>query len=101
MSSEGTAMNYVLPFAAAAAFTVAGCAQETPAENTADALEEAAEQSTPEAANALEDAAEQVREANISDPAAADRALQHAGNAQAPVAPPLPPPTPTLEGNGQ
>ena len=94
-------MKILLPLTAAAAFIVAGCAPETPAENTADALEEAAEQSTPEAADALENAAEQVREANISDPAAADRALQHAGNAQAQVAPPLPPPTPTLEDNGQ
>ena len=94
-------MKILLPFAAAAALIVAGCAGESPAENTADALEEAAEESTPEAANALENSAEQIREANISDPAAADRALQAAGNAQAPVAPPLPPPTATLEGNGQ
>ena len=73
-------MNYVLPFAAAAAFTVAGCAQETPAENTADALEEAAEQSTPSAAEVLENRADQVLEQNSLAPA--NGALEAAGNAQ-------------------
>ena len=91
-------MKTLLPFAAAASLIVAACAGDTPAENTADALDEAAEQSTPEAANVLENAADQVREQNISDPAAADRALQAAGNAQAPA---VPPPMPPLEGNGQ
>ena len=74
-------------FAAAAglALALAGCGGQTPAENTAEALDEAAEYSTPEAANALENAAEQVREQNISDPAAADRAMEQAGNAQTPA----------------
>ncbi len=67
-----------------------------PAENTAQALEEAAEQSTPEAAASLENSAEQVREQNIADPAAADQALKAAGNAQAPQ-----PPTPQPTTNGQ
>ncbi|MDQ4087137.1 MAG: hypothetical protein M3177_03850 [Pseudomonadota bacterium] len=59
----------------------------SPAENTAGALEEAAEQSTPEAANALHNAADQIREQNVTDPAAADQAMQAAGNAQAPAQP--------------
>ena len=58
-----------------------------PVENTASALEEAAEYSTPQAANVLDNAAEQVREQNIADPAAAQRALQAAGNAQSPAPP--------------
>lgn len=55
----------------------------SPSENTASALEEAAEHSTPEAANVLDNAAEQVREQNISDPAAAQQALEAAGSAPA------------------
>ncbi|WP_114953470.1 hypothetical protein [Sphingosinicella terrae] len=58
------------------------------ADNTADALEAAADQSSPAAANVLDNAAEQVREHNITDPAAAQEALEAAGNAQAPATPP-------------
>lgn len=72
------------------AFTACG-GGDAPAENTAQTLEEAAEQSSPEAAASLENSAEQVREQNIADPAAADRALKAAGNAQAPQAAPPPP----------
>ena len=65
----------ILTSFAVAAFALAACAEQTPAENSADALEEAADQSTPEAANVLEEAADQVRDQNISDPGAIDRAL--------------------------
>lgn len=58
------------------------------AENTAEALEAAADQSSPAAADVLDNAADQVREGNVTDPAAAQRALEAAGNAQAPAAPP-------------
>ncbi len=70
--------------AAALALALAGCGRDTPAENSAEALEEAAEQSTPEAADVLENEADRLREQNVSDPAAADRAMSEAGNAQAP-----------------
>jgi hypothetical protein len=73
-----------LAVAASFAFTLAGCGRDQPAENIAESLDQAAEQSTPEAANVLENAASEVREQNISDPAAADRAMQQAGNAQTP-----------------
>jgi hypothetical protein len=75
---------------AALALAVVGCGRDQPAENIAESLDQAAEQSTPEAANVLEDAADEVREQNISDPVAADRAMQQAGNVQAPQV--LPPP---------
>ncbi|HEV2865721.1 MAG TPA: hypothetical protein VGX37_04345 [Allosphingosinicella sp.] len=86
--------------AAAAAFTLltGGCSgRQSPADNTAQALDKAAEQSTPEAAATLENAADQVREHNVADPAAADRAMQAAGNAQAPQ-PPAAPRAPTSNG---
>jgi hypothetical protein len=82
-------------FAAATAFALVACGQDTPAENTAEALEEAAEYSTPEAAEVLENAAEQVREENITDPDAAQQALNAAGNAQTPG------PPPEIQKNGQ
>ena len=76
-------------FALVAAFgltlALAACGSDSPAENTAEALEEAAEYSNPAAANVLENAAEQVREENITDPAAAQQALEAAGNAQVPA----------------
>ena len=65
--------------------------QQTPAENTADALENAAEQSTPEAAAVLENQADQIRDSNVTQPiqepgSAGQQALQDAGNAQAATA---------------
>ncbi|HEX8667089.1 MAG TPA: hypothetical protein VF727_01790 [Allosphingosinicella sp.] len=72
--------------AASAAFALtlalAACGQSTPAENSADALENAAEQSTPEAAAVLENAAESIEE-NGGSPADVQNAMQAAGNAQA------------------
>ena len=69
--------------AAAGAFALTACGGGTPAENSADALDEAAEYSTPEAANVLENQADEIRDRNIADPAAVQNALQDAGNAQA------------------
>ncbi len=66
-----------LAFAAATA--LAACS-ETPAEKTAEQLEEAAEQSDPAAAAVLEHRAEQVLEQNSTAPA--QGAMQAAGNAQ-------------------
>jgi hypothetical protein len=81
-------MKRLLPAALILPLALAGCGGgESPAENTADALEEAAEYSTPEAANSLENSAEQIRDGKIDDPAAVDQALNAAGNAQAPQPP--------------
>jgi hypothetical protein len=88
-------------FAFAAALGLAACGQQSPAENTAAALEEAAEQSTPEAAAVLENQAEQIREQNVTAPISepgspGQQAMQAAGNAQAKgtggAAPQAPPP---------
>ena len=76
--------NAFFAAAAAASLLLAGCGSEqSPVESTAENLEEAAEYSTPEAANVLDNAAEQIREQNLQDPAAAQNALEAAGNAQA------------------
>ncbi|HEX8214246.1 MAG TPA: hypothetical protein VF582_02105, partial [Allosphingosinicella sp.] len=56
---------------------------QSQAENNAEALEEAAEQSDPAAAQVLENAADAAREGNGS----AQQALQNAGNAQAATVP--------------
>ena len=65
------------------ALAIAGCGgSDSPAENRAEALEEAAEYSTPAAAEVLENKADQLREQNVADPAAVQNALQAAGNAQ-------------------
>lgn len=69
--------SHLLAFAAAAA--LAACSQ-TPAENTAAQLENAAEQSDPAAAAVLENRAEQVLEQNSTAPA--QGAMEAAGNAQ-------------------
>ncbi|HEX8379286.1 MAG TPA: hypothetical protein VF619_01905 [Allosphingosinicella sp.] len=100
-----------LPFALVAPLILAACGQGGAAGNNADALEQAAEQSTPEAAEVLRNAADQG--ANVQE------AMQAAGNAQAaagqpqsapphqgakPHAPgdPVPPPKiPAEGGNGQ
>ena len=67
-----------LSFALLAPLILAGCGQG--GGNEADALERAAEQSTPEAADVLRNAADQG--ANVQD------AMQAAGNAQAAAAQP-------------
>jgi hypothetical protein len=73
----------VVSFAAFAALLVAGCGGgKKAADNSADQLEKAAGQSTPEAANVLDNEAQQIRAQNISDPNAAQGAMQAAGNAQ-------------------
>lgn len=64
-----------------AALALAGCGGEQNAvDNTADQLEEAAEQSTPAAAEVLENRADAVIEQNSLAPA--NGALEAAGNAQ-------------------
>lgn len=68
---------------AALAVALSACGTETPAENQAEALEEAADVSTPEAADVLENRAEAIEQSEVADPAAADAALKAAGNAQA------------------
>lgn len=67
---------------------LAACAKTGPAENTADMLENAADQSTPAAANILDNAADAVRANGLAaDPADPDgpvqNALEDAANAQA------------------
>ena len=86
--------------ALAAALGLAACGGQSQAENTASALEEAAEQSTPEAAAVLENAADEVREQNVTAPigqpgSPGQKAMEAAGKAQAapkakaaPAAPP-------------
>ncbi len=95
-----------VPLALAALPMIVGCGQNSAADNNAAALEQAAEQSTPEAADILRNAAESG--ANVQD------ALQAAGNAQVPSkAPPsqgakphapgdpVPPPKIPAGGNSQ
>jgi hypothetical protein len=78
-------MSFKVALPAVAFLVLAACGGGGQAENTADRLEEAAEQSDPAAAPVLENAADQVREGNAN----AQQALQQAGNAQAAtVAPP-------------
>jgi hypothetical protein len=92
--------------ALAAILGLAACGQgQSAAENTADALENAAEQSTPEAAAILENEADRIRDQNVTAPldapgSPAQEALQAAGNAQVrtkqtvPAPPPPQPKTP-------
>jgi hypothetical protein len=95
-----------VPLALAALPMLVGCGQNSAADNSAAALERAAEQSTPEAEDILRNAADSG--GNVQD------ALQAAGNAQAatkappqqgakPHAPadPVPPPKVTAGGNSQ
>jgi hypothetical protein len=75
-------------FALAAAFALSACGGQTEAENTAAALEAAAEQSTPEAAAVLENAADQIEDQNVAAPISqpgspGQQAMQAAGKAQA------------------
>ena len=71
-----------LPMVALLALAACGGGGQSQAENTAEALEEAAEQSDPAAAQVLENAADAAREGNGN----AQQALQKAGNAQAATA---------------
>jgi N-acetylglucosamine kinase-like BadF-type ATPase len=73
----------LLPVAVLLALAACGSGG-TPAENTAAALDEAAEQSDPAAAEVLENAADQALEQNVADP---QQALQQAGDAQAATVP--------------
>lgn len=78
-------------FALAALFGLAACGEQSQAENTAEALESAADQSTPEAAAVLDNRADQIRDQNVTAPIEApgspgQQALQDAGNAQAAAA---------------
>lgn len=68
----------------ALALAACGGGAQDPVENTADQLEQAAEQSDPAAAAVLENAADDVREQNSVAPA--DEALEKAGNAAAATA---------------
>jgi hypothetical protein len=76
-------MTRLLFFLGSSLVALVSCGAPTPAENKADQLENAAEQSTPAAADVLENAAEVLEEGNLSDPeAAAENALNQAANAQ-------------------
>lgn len=82
-----------LPFLAlaAAGLALAGCGGESENQTAAEALEEAADQSTPAAADVLENAAEGMREGDPGAPASVDEAMRAAGNAQAEaIRPPAP-----------
>jgi DNA-binding ferritin-like protein len=78
---KGAAMRPITPACLAAAALLA-CAPERPAENVAETLEEAAEQSTPEAADVLENHAERIREEGAVPPGAVENALNEAAEAQ-------------------
>ena len=80
----------LLVAATTAALLVACGSDQSPADSTADNLEAAADQSSPEAAAVLDNAADQIRDQNVQDPAAAQGALEAAGNAQAGATPPPP-----------
>jgi hypothetical protein len=77
---------------------LSACGGSDPAEQTADRLEEAAEQSDPAAAQVLENAADEVRDGDgAASGAAAQQALGQAGNAQAATVP-APQPVPPQQG---
>ncbi len=76
-------MTRLLFFLGPSLLAIVGCGSPTPAENKADQLENAAEQSTPAAAEVLENTADAIEEGTVADPdAAADNALNQAANAQ-------------------
>lgn len=81
--------------ALAAAFALAACDQrDTTTENSVEALEEAAEQSTPRAAEVLENAAERIEDQNVQLPPGApgspvQEAMERAGDAQTVEPPPM------------
>jgi len=71
----------------AAPLAACGSGGGSQSDNAADRLEQAADQSTPEAANVLDNAADQLRSGNVADEnAAVQGAMQAAGNAQAATA---------------
>lgn len=74
----------IFSLAALAALPLAACGGGSQAQNSADQLRDAAAQSSPEAANSLMNAADTIEQQNIQDPAAAQQALEQAGNAQTP-----------------
>ena len=74
-------MKFSAAFPAAAFLLLSACGGGGQADQTADKLEEAAEQSDPAAAAALENSAESIREGESG--ANAQEAMQDAGNAQA------------------
>lgn len=76
-------MSRSTPLAFAALLVLAACGEGTPADDTAEALEEAADVSTDAAAPILENAADRVEEQPAQANAIADQALRQAGNAQA------------------
>lgn len=71
--------NLLLPLAASLALAACGDGGQSRSENTAEALDAAAEQSDPAAAQVLQNAADAAREGEAN----AQQALQQAGNAQA------------------
>lgn len=80
--------------ALAALLALSACGgQQSAADNSADQLEQAAEQSDPAAARVLEDAADQVRDGEAN----AQQALQNAGNAQAQTLPQPQPAPPSMQ----
>jgi hypothetical protein len=78
---KGFQMKFSAAFPAAALLVLAACGSGGQADQTADKLEEAAEQSDPAAAAALENSAQSIREGESA--ANEQEALQEAGNAQA------------------
>jgi hypothetical protein len=83
---------FVSSIALLGAFSLAACGGgQSPAENSAEQLENAAAQSTPAAASVLNNSAAEIRDRNIADPAAAQKAMQAAGDAQAGAGPLAPP----------
>ena len=83
---------FVPSIALLGAFALAACGgAKSPAENSAEQLDNAAAQSSPAAAASLNASAEQIRDGNISDPNAAQAAMQAAGNVQAGQGPAAPP----------
>ena len=76
---------------AVAVAALAGCGGESRNENAAEALEQAAEQSTPAAADVLENAADGLREGDADAPASVDAAMREAGAAQIEAVRPPPP----------
>ena len=71
-----------------ALLALTACGGKGPAENKADQLEEAAEQSTPAAEEVLENAADRIEEGVPNPDRAAQNALENAGDAQVPGPPP-------------
>lgn len=76
-------MTRILFFLGPTLIALVACGSQTPAENKAEQLENAAGQSTPAAADVLENAAEAIEDGNAVDPdVAAEDALNQAANAQ-------------------